>query len=94
MVFDPRTLSWTCHICEEERPDEKISVCKKTGYIYDTPVQQNIRYCNDSPPCEAIAKEKFHFPGIYPSPRTPPASVVGRERPTPNPSIEEPVEGS
>jgi len=45
-------LTWTCHICGQERPDDKISVLTKKlimngGVIAD----ENIRYCNDSAAC-------------------------------------------
>lgn len=45
-------LSWHCHVCGAERPDDRISVHKrpirgmeKFGGV------QNIRYCNDRPEC-------------------------------------------
>ena len=52
MVFDPSTLTWTCHVCHEERPDAAISVLS-------TPIEvaprvmatQNVRYCNDRRAC-------------------------------------------
>jgi len=58
MVFDPQTLTWTCHVCREERPDAQISVLS-------TPVEfpngvvatQNVRYCNDRPACVKGAAE-------------------------------------
>jgi len=48
--------SWKCHICGEERPDDKISVLSKP-YIIGV---QNIRYCNDRPACIEGAKD-FSF---------------------------------
>ena len=52
-------LTWTCNICKEERPDDKISVLSKplvlNGQVVGT---QNIRYCNDKPEC--IAKAQTH----------------------------------
>ena len=54
-------LSWTCHVCKETRPDDKISV--KTSPIVVNGVeigQQNVRYCNDRQEC--IEKSKtFSF---------------------------------
>jgi len=45
-------LSWTCHICEKERPDEKISVIQKPIKVNDEVIgEQNIRYCNDNKEC-------------------------------------------
>lgn len=45
-------LTWTCHICKQERLDEKISVLIKS-IIMNGQVcgEQNIRYCNDNPEC-------------------------------------------
>ena len=44
--------TWTCHICKEERPDDKISVLSKPMVINGQTVgTQNIRYCNDKPEC-------------------------------------------
>jgi len=52
------TLTWTCHICGRERPDDKVSVVSKP-LTFDGKVigQQNIRYCNDNPECAAAAAE-------------------------------------
>lgn len=45
-------LTWTCHVCHEERPDERISVLSTTKMLEsDIPVQMNVRYCNDRPAC-------------------------------------------
>ena len=56
-------ITWTCHICKEERPDDKISVFTKP-IIRDGAVlgAENIRYCNDKPKCIEGAK-KFSFFG-------------------------------
>lgn len=51
--------TWKCHICGDERPDEKISVLSKPLIINGQVVlggQQNIRYCNDRPACIEGAK--------------------------------------
>ena len=56
-------LTWKCHICHEERPDDKISVLSKPIIINGQVVpggQQNIRYCNDRPACIEGA-EGFSF---------------------------------
>ena len=51
-------LTWKCHICDDIRPDNKISVY--TSDISDTSaennlprfmMQQNVRYCNDRQSC-------------------------------------------
>ncbi|MBA7648703.1 hypothetical protein ES703_56491 [subsurface metagenome] len=58
MVFNQGELTWTCHICERERPDAKISVVSKPLIINGKTVgQQNIHYCNDNPECAAAAAE-------------------------------------
>ena len=49
--------SWKCMICDEERPDQFISVLSK-------PIpygQYNIRYCNDRQACRDGAEKKELF---------------------------------
>jgi len=56
--------TWKCHICGEERPDDKISVLTKPLVINGVPIsggQENIRYCNDKPACVEGAKEFSFF---------------------------------
>ncbi|GAJ21933.1 unnamed protein product, partial [marine sediment metagenome] len=49
--------TWKCHICGEERPDDKISVLSKPLIINGQACgEQNIRYCNDRPGCLEGAK--------------------------------------
>ena len=44
--------TWTCHICKEVRPDDKISVITSPLVIEGRRVgEQNVRYCNDNPVC-------------------------------------------
>lgn len=63
MVFT-EPLTWTCHICGMERPDEKISVLSKPIIINgQVSGQQNIRYCNDRTECIEGAKHKDFFGG-------------------------------
>lgn len=51
-------LTWTCHVCGEERPDDLISVHKTTTVTErGIRIQQNVRYCNDSPSCAEGAKD-------------------------------------
>lgn len=56
-------ITWTCHICSDERPDEKISVYPKPVLLpvslgEAAPVTQNIRYCNDRADCINAAADK------------------------------------
>jgi len=54
-------LTWKCHVCKDERPDDKISVLTTTtglGYGFGgITMSQNVRYCNDRPDCIAGAHE-------------------------------------
>jgi len=58
-------LSWTCHICGENRPDAKISVFKTDlSAKHNLPpgtVMQNTRYCNDNSDCVEGAKTHEFF---------------------------------
>lgn len=56
-------LDWRCHICNDIRPDDKISVNSHeldlgSGVV----VTENIRYCNDRPACIEAAKTFTFFP--------------------------------
>lgn len=54
MVNPFEKLTWSCHVCNDERPDERISVRKKPVVIKGRTIEgvtQNIRYCNDRPAC-------------------------------------------
>ena len=44
-------LTWTCHVCGEDRPDAMISVFSRTVMIGKIEAQENVRYCNDRPAC-------------------------------------------
>ena len=44
-------ITWTCHVCREERPDSAISVLKTIGSVRGIEFQQNVRYCNDRSEC-------------------------------------------
>ena len=54
-------MTWTCHICGKERPDDKISVrSKDTSAKFNLPVgsmKQNVRYCNDNLRCEERSRD-------------------------------------
>ena len=52
-MIDPSKLTWTCHVCGEERPDAQISVAKYHAIHERVPVGYNVRYCNDRPDCAA-----------------------------------------
>jgi len=57
-------LTWKCHICGEERPDEKISVYSTTQEIPGThggTMTVNVRYCNDKPACIEAAPHFSFF---------------------------------
>lgn len=56
-------LTWTCHICHEERPDDKISV-RSHDRVHENGVQftENVRFCNDRLACQDAA-ETFSFMG-------------------------------
>lgn len=41
-------LTWTCHICGDERPDKLISVL---SYPIFEGAKRNVRYCNDRVAC-------------------------------------------
>jgi hypothetical protein len=57
-----RTLTWTCHVCGDERPDEAISVHKNLAVLGGITITQNIRYCNDRPGCAAGAPDVSFLP--------------------------------
>ena len=45
-------LTWTCHVCGEERPDAAISVYRRTEVAKGgLTITQNVRYCNDRSDC-------------------------------------------
>ena len=56
------TLTWICHICKKERPDEKIGVLTKTIDGLSKGSTQNILYCKDDKECVQSANKFFHFP--------------------------------
>lgn len=68
--FDP-DLTWTCHVCGEERPDDKISVFKSTVEMKGVriPITQNVRYCNDRQSCIEGAPNINFVEGVKSSPQ-------------------------
>lgn len=58
-------LTWTCHVCGDERPDDKISVFSRPrDFGHGIVAQENIRYCNDRASCIEGAKTTTHFPNL------------------------------
>ena len=54
-------LTWTCHICHKNRPDNKISVKTRPLVIGGQVMgSQNVRHCNDNQDCIDKA-EDFTF---------------------------------
>ena len=55
-------ITWTCHICGERRPDNKISVfTSEVDRGFGIVITQNVRYCNDKDTCIEAAKTFSHF---------------------------------
>lgn len=56
----PKDLTWTCMVCGDVRPDEKISVFKKdiskNHNLPEGTMTLNVRYCNDKTECREGAK--------------------------------------
>jgi hypothetical protein len=50
-----QTLTWTCHVCGDERPDGQISVVSEMFTIGGAEGQVNLRYCNDRAGCASRA---------------------------------------
>lgn len=57
MNMDFTNLTWTCHVCGDERPDSRISVLTKPLNFPGVVAEQNIRYCNDRETCRAGAED-------------------------------------
>jgi hypothetical protein len=52
------SMTWTCMVCGDERPDAAISVAHRPlrGLEDRFPdARVNVRYCNDRPTCAAAA---------------------------------------
>lgn len=66
MTFpDFASMTWTCNVCGDERPDAIISVAKRPGPNLSDRVRPvwNIRYCNDRPACVEHAKAEGEWLG-------------------------------
>ena len=58
----PEDLTWTCHICGEERPDDKIGVINRQIIIIpDVIGHENIRFCKDKESCREGALTFSHL---------------------------------
>lgn len=58
-------LTWRCHICREERPDERISVFKHHRTLQDVSFTENVRFCNDREEClDGAANHKGFVMGV------------------------------
>ncbi len=44
-------MTWTCHVCKQERPDAKISVHTQRVDLGGITAKRNTRYCNDRKSC-------------------------------------------
>lgn len=56
-MIDWANLTWTCHVCGDERPDPFISVLStKRTTLNNVELQENVRYCNDRSECIEGAK--------------------------------------
>lgn len=55
-------MTWTCHICKDERPDVQISVRTNRSTLGGVEMGNNVRYCKDRPACAEAAKT-FVFVG-------------------------------
>lgn len=69
-------LTWTCHVCQDRRPDAQINVMSRWAYrlnqgqstipdkenrVY---FKQNVRYCRDRGKCIAEVANKTWFEGV------------------------------
>ena len=50
-------ITWSCMVCGEKRPDDKISVASSEHVLPGGAVlKKNVRYCNDQPECKLGAE--------------------------------------
>lgn len=49
--MDLKDTKWKCHVCGEERPNDKISVLTIPKNMYGMTIEMNVRYCNDRQVC-------------------------------------------
>jgi hypothetical protein len=72
-MLDLSKLTWTCHVCGDERPDAQISVAKFHARPRRVAIGFNVRHCNDRAQCaagaEAVAQrwaDNAGFGPVYP----------------------------
>jgi hypothetical protein len=53
IIREEQGLTWTCHICGQERPDAMIGVEKHKTLMPGTNlrVEESVRYCRDKAEC-------------------------------------------
>lgn len=51
-----KSLTWTCHFCGQERPDDLIGAVSRKNPQFPI-ITENRRYCKDRPKCVADAGE-------------------------------------
>jgi hypothetical protein len=51
----PLFATWRCHVCGDERPNERVSVYSESNWMSGVRAKYNVRYCNDRPECRAGA---------------------------------------
>lgn len=56
-MIDWANLTWTCHVCKEERPDAKIGVHSEKRILNGVEFQTNVRYCVDRESCRDGARD-------------------------------------
>jgi hypothetical protein len=58
------TLTWTCHVCGDVRPDNRISVYQRHSMLAGRfPYTENVRYGNDREACISRARRPLHPEG-------------------------------
>ena len=48
-------MTWRCHVCGAERPDDIIAVYHEVGRFGQAEVRYNVRHCRDRAECVAGA---------------------------------------
>ena len=56
--------TWTCHICNEVRPDAMIGVHTRNKMIGPVEFQENVRYCLDNDDCTEKAMSHTFTPNM------------------------------
>jgi hypothetical protein len=64
-IPDFASMTWTCNVCGDERPDAMIGVAKRPGPFLSERVRPfwNIRYCRDRPACVEYAQQDGEWLG-------------------------------